>query len=210
VDEGTRRRWPWILLGVLSCLIVLAVLWAFFAGRFLVRSQAPVQANAVVVLSGDPLGYRLRIGAQVFRATGSGRLIVFIPSPGTLYDQRPVAERYLRRHGVDLNAVRFLPAENSTAEESGTLAAYARRCGWSSIEVATSPFHTRRAGFLFGQALGDGSTVTTVASDEPYDAAHWWRDPGDRENTLLEWAKLLSDLGAWISSPSGTDTGQPC
>jgi uncharacterized SAM-binding protein YcdF (DUF218 family) len=210
VDDGQRRRWPWIWLAILSCLLAVAAVWVFFAGRFLVRSQTPARADAVVVLSGDPLGNRLRTGAQVFNATGSDRLIVFIPPAGTLYDQRPVAERYLRRHGVELQAVRFVPAEDSTAEEAGTVAAYAHRCGWSSIEVATSPFHTRRAGFLFGQALGDDSTVTTVASGEPYDAAHWWRDPGDRESTLLEWTKLVSSVDAWVSSPSGNYVGMPC
>jgi len=205
-----RRRWPRILLITLGCLIAAFALWIWFAGRFLVRSDPPIKADAVVILSGDPLGNRLRAGAATMVATGSGRLVVFIPSDGELYDLRPAALRYLARLGISRDQIRFLPAGSSTADEAGVFAAYANACGWTTIDVATSPFHTRRTGLLFGRALGGDVTLAVVPSNEPYDAAHWWRTSTDRESTLTEWVKLAADAEYLVSKPTGGSPDARC
>ena len=67
---------------------------------------------------------------------------------GGLYDQHQVAADFLEREGVDPAQVRLVPPGGSTAEEAGVFAALAHRCGWQSAIVVTSPFHTRRAGWL--------------------------------------------------------------
>src|SRR5207249_1307941 len=104
-------------------------------------------------------------------------------------DTRKATFAYLERRGVALKDVRLLAPGDSTAQEAAVAAAFAHNCGWQTLLVVTSPFHTRRAGWLFGRAAGEGVNVATVSDGEPYDAAHWWRNDGDRESTLVEWVK---------------------
>ena len=186
------------------------LLWVLLAGGLLVSTQEPVRADAVVVLSGDPLGSRLRAGARVFLATGSARLVAFVQGPGSIYDQERAASAFLQGQGVDLGSVRLLEPGASTAEEAGSLATLATRCGWHRIDVVTSPFHTRRAGWLFRQAMGLGADVRLVSDGEDFDAATWWTSDTATESVLLEWLKLASSARYLFSGPHGPDPGVDC
>lgn len=199
------------MLGIVAAVLAALVIgWVLMAGRLLVRDETPIRADAVVVLSGDALGDRLRAGAMVLQQTGSGRLVVFVQGASSVYDVRRATLRYLAQVGVPRDLVRLLPPGSSTAEEAGVFAAYAESCGWGSVDVVTSPFHTGRAGWLFRRALGDQADVVTVAADQPYDAARWWRSPGDRESTMLEWVKAVSSTGYVFWPPSGDAPDAPC
>jgi uncharacterized SAM-binding protein YcdF (DUF218 family) len=186
------------------------VLWVVFAGRLLVRDREAVRADAVVVLSGDPLGDRLRAGGRVFVETGSGRFVTFLEGADAVYDTREAALSFLEERGIGGDVVRPLPSQSSTADEAAVFAAYAEACGWRSVVVVTSPYHTARAGWLFGRALGSGTEVTTVASAEPYDGARWWRSARDREVTLLEWVKIASSFPYVVSRPQAEAPDAPC
>lgn len=190
-------------------LLLVVALWAVFAGRFLVAVDEPVRADVVVVPSGDVLGDRLVAGARTLIETGSRRLVVFVEQGG-VYDERQAAEDFLDREGVDPAAVRLLPPGDSTAEEAGTLAAFARRCGWRSAIVVTSPFHTRRAGWLFGRALGFPSIVRVVGNGEPFEAETWWSDDRATEVVLIEWLKLLASARYLLDRPDAPDPEAPC
>jgi uncharacterized SAM-binding protein YcdF (DUF218 family) len=208
IDPTPRRhRWRWVLVS-LTILIAAFFVWVLLAGRILVHDQTPIAADAVVVLSGDPLGDRLRSGVDVFLSTGSSRLIAFTEF-GKVYDQRAATLRFLAHRGVPVDQVRLLPSGSSTAEEAGVIGAYADACHWGSLDVVTSPFHTRRAGILFSRATGDVQ-VATVSADQPYDAARWWGNPRDREVTLIEWVKLVASVGSLVSAPAGTAPAAPC
>jgi uncharacterized SAM-binding protein YcdF (DUF218 family) len=206
-DPPRRRRlgrwWP-----VIALLLVVA-LWVVVAGRFLVATDEPVRADVVVVPSGDVLGNRLVAGARTLLETGSGRLVVFVQEGG-IYDEQRAAEDFLDREGVDPEVVRLLPPGSSTAEEAGTFAALARRCGWRSATVVTSPFHTRRAGWLFGRALGFPSVVRVVGNGEPFEAETWWSDDQATEMVLIEWMKLLASARYLVDRPDAADPGVPC
>ena len=200
-NDGRRRRWVSIVIAVLAVIVMLAGVWFAFAGRLLVRDGTPRRADAVVVLSGDPLGDRLRAGGQVFVETASDRFVMFLEGGDSVYDPRDDAYRFLRRVGIDYDEVRGLPSQTSTAEEAAVFGAYARECGWRTVTVVTSPYHTARSGWLFRRALGDGVEVVTVASGDPYDAGEWWSEPSSRELTLLEWVKVFASVPYVFSAP---------
>jgi uncharacterized SAM-binding protein YcdF (DUF218 family) len=194
---------------VFLVLLALFVAWFVLAGRLLESTDEPVRSDAVVVPSGDVLGNRLIAGARALRQTGSGRLVVFLQEGG-LYDNQQAADDFLEREGVDPAQVRLLPPGGNTAEEAGVFAALARRCGWRSATVVTSPFHTRRAGFLFRRALGFPFVLGVLSDGEPYAWWTWWSDDATTEAVVLEWTKMLVAAPYLFDSPEGADPGVAC
>jgi uncharacterized SAM-binding protein YcdF (DUF218 family) len=205
--KSRRRRWP-VRAGAVS-LVVFAV-WVTFAGRLLLRHQRPTRSDAVVVFSGDELGLRLRRAEEVFRSTGSGRLVVFVEPTDPRDDPfQPTAEA-VAGQGIDLANVRLLRPGGSTAEEAGIASALARRCGWRSLIVVTTPEHTARAGWLTRRAVGPAVRVQVVADEEPFRPGVWWSDPNSRSLVFDEWMKGLASIEYLFSAPTGTDPGVPC
>ena len=202
----TRHR---TALRVVLVLGALFVAWFVLAGRLLESTDEPVRSDAVVVPSGDVLGNRLVAGARALQQTGSGRLVVFVQEGG-VYNQHQVAADFLEREGVDPARVRLVPPGGSTAEEAGAFAALADRCGWGSAIVVTSPYHTRRAGFLFGRALGFPFVLRVLGNGEPFDPWTWWSDDATTEEVVLEWTKMLVASRYLFDRPDGADPGVAC
>jgi uncharacterized SAM-binding protein YcdF (DUF218 family) len=187
----------------------LLIVWVTIAGRVLVVSGEARRADAVIVLSGDPTGQRLEKAVEVFRSTGSARLVIIVSGANQLYASRDDVTRYLEEQGVPMSAVRLLPPSASTAAEAGAIASLAERCGWDSLTIVTSPYHTRRAGWLFGRAV-NGGQITVVASDESFHSGAWWTNEVDREHVLLEWIKGLASVRYVFSPPAAVDLAVPC
>ena len=202
----TRQR---TALRVVLVLGALFVAWFVLAGRLLESTDEPVRSDAVVVPSGDVLGNRLVAGARALQQTGSGRLVVFVQEGG-VYNQHQVAADFLEREGVDPARVRLVPPGGSTAEEAGAFASLADRCGWGSAIVVTSPYHTRRAGFLFGRALGFPFVLRVLGNGEPFDPWTWWSDDATTEEVVLEWTKMLVASRYLFDRPDGADPGVAC
>jgi uncharacterized SAM-binding protein YcdF (DUF218 family) len=196
-------------LRVVLVFVALFVAWFVLAGRLLESTDEPVRSDVIVVPSGDALGNRLIAGARALRQTVSGRLVVFLQQGG-LYEQQQVAADFLEREGVDPARVRLLPPGGSTAEEAGAFAALAHRCGWQSAIVVTSPFHTRRAGWLFRRALGFPFVVRVLSDGEPYSRWTWWSDNATTEEVVLEWTKMLVAARYLFDRPEAPDPGVPC
>lgn len=195
---------------VLAVLLICFVAWVAFAGRLLVSVGPAHRADAVFVLSGDPLGDRLRAAVGVLQSTGTPRLIAFVEGASSLYDSRKAARSYLEARGVRASDIRLIDPGSSTAEEAGLASGLVRRCSWNSIIVVTSPSHTRRAGWLFAKAVGDQATTTTVADHESFHAANWWAHDTDTEVVLQEWLKSLSSVHYLFDGPAARETTIPC
>ena len=200
---------PRIALRVLVVLLVLFVAWFVLAGWILEETDPAAQSDVVVVPSGDVLGNRLIAGARALEQTGSGRLVVFVEE-GAVYDKQQAAGDFLEREGIDPARVRLLPPGGSTAEEAGVFAALAQRCGWRSATVVTSPFHTRRAGWLFRRALGLPVGVRVLSDGESFDPWTWWSDDATSEAVVLEWTKMLVAARYLFDRPDGADPGVAC
>jgi hypothetical protein len=88
--------------------------------------------------------------------------------------------------------------------------ALAHRFGWRSAIVVTSPFHTRRAGWLFRRALGVPFVVRVLSDGEPYDRWTWWSDDATSEEVVLEWTKMLAAPRYLFERPDAPDPGVAC
>jgi hypothetical protein len=66
--------------------LALVVAWVSLAGRVLVVTDDPGAPDGVVVLAGDPFGWRLEAGVDTFRESGADALIVMVASTGPAYD----------------------------------------------------------------------------------------------------------------------------
>jgi uncharacterized SAM-binding protein YcdF (DUF218 family) len=182
--------------------------WIAMAGRLLVATDDVERSDAVLSLSGDPLGLRLERAAQVYAQTGSSLLVVFIDDEGTAAAAQAADEAVSL--GVPMSAVRVVGPVGSTADEAGLTATLAQRCDWTSVTVVTSPYHTRRAGWTFDRTLNDDVRVAVTESGENFAAATWWADGSDRGSVLSEWAKGVASLWYVVDPPSARPTDVPC
>jgi uncharacterized SAM-binding protein YcdF (DUF218 family) len=63
---------------------------------------------------------------------------------------------------------------------------------WTTVIIATSKYHTRRAKFIWQKMYKKRLTIYMVsAKNDPYDPNNWWKD-----GRQIRW--LLAEYGAWI------------
>lgn len=204
-ERTRRRRWLAYLLWAAAPLGAAALLWIFRfqillgLGSWLIREDARISADAIVVLSGEP-AERSQAGAALFREGLASRIITTgsgvnpsLASLGIGIQDADLGRRALMRLGIDSAAVTALPLGSSTLEEAQALTGYAQQQGLKRIILVTSKFHTRRTGKVFrAVSAGSGITYTVLgAAPDEYDTGRWW----ESEKGLLfvnnEYIKLI-------------------
>lgn len=199
-----RRSTRALILAAAALLCALAV-WAYHAASWLKRDDAPIKADAIVVLAGR--FERSMHAADLYRA-GYAPIVVLseaVPEATskrleTLGIRLPSAldihRQVLQAKGVPADKVELLgrPAL-STADEAASIAARFGQSGRKLI-VVTSPSHVRRARLILAQAL-EGRDVELAVCATPYDEFPdvWWISQDAARDVLLEWAKILFYLG---------------
>ncbi len=210
-----RRR---IAAAALAALGAVAVALAVFipnAGRFLVVSDTPQPADAIVVLAGS-YPDRILEAVDLYKQGFAPRILICrdpdtsgfrrvaalgldVPRP---YDiNRMVAERL----GVPPAAVEVLPrAADSTYAEAEVVLSEALHRGYHTLIVVTSKYHSRRASeiyrFLAGAHL---NIILCPARDDDFQADHWWRDRISTRRLIVEYQKWLNFqlLDRWRLKP---------
>ena len=189
--------------------ILLALAWLLLGGHVLLREDAAVGADAVFVLCCDNVGdARTARGLEVLRSTGAERLVLLNDPTGT-YDPSAVATIYLRRQNAPMERTRVVGPVESTLDEARAGAALARRCGWDEVVVVTSPYHARRAGWLFERAL-PGAEVSVVPTNEPVRPSMWWSSGAETKAVLSEVGKIVASARYLFSRPAPLDVSAAC
>ena len=176
-------------------LIALAV-WLPFAGVLLIDTEAPMPADAIIVLAGnapDRLPH-----AEALRNAGYANLIVVSDEPVHTHGLE-TTWRAIHAAGVaapDLadSALVVLsdPPPESTIDEARRDAELLQARGLHSALLVTDAFHSRRAWLLFRAAFAHrGLTVRSVPVTDELDLAHWWAHPLTARRVAEEWTKLL-------------------
>jgi uncharacterized SAM-binding protein YcdF (DUF218 family) len=191
-----------LFMAVAACLLgVTALVTALYVGDWLVRSDEPRTADAIVVLAGAP--QRSLYAADLFRAEMAPRVLVSrpaVPRNNAVLAQFGVempreeeaSRRILVAKGVVPEAIEILgTGSTSTFEEMEVLRARFR--GQSvRLLVVTSPLHTRRARAIGADAFA-GTSVELLVVGTPYERLpeRWWTDQDVAQGVVLEVAKTL-------------------
>jgi uncharacterized SAM-binding protein YcdF (DUF218 family) len=163
------------------------------AGAFLVVDEGLEPADAVVVLSGDGGRERLDTAIALVRQGLVEWIIVLTVTPPAFYDEATALRRYARRFGIDPGRMIVAGEVHSTLDDARVAARVMRERGWERAIVVTTPYHTRRARWVFHRAwrpLGL-SAVLHPASNRTFDSRRWWEDERSTEAVALEYIKLV-------------------
>lgn len=192
-----RRRILWLVaLGAAIACVAAYPVWFSALGRFLVRAEAPVPADAVLVLGGDSYGHRVLKGGELVRQGYAPRAYV---SGGPGYYgvlESDLAIAFAVRHGYPQSVfVPVLHRSLSTREEARTILPELRRQGVRRLLLVTSDYHTRRAGATF-RGVGPDLAITVVAArDEVFTHDGWRHTREGRKTVYYEVSKTLAN---WI------------
>lgn len=189
------------LLGLSAAFVVLALLVAgvlVFAASWLVRSDAPAKADAIVVLAGD--ARRARHAADLYQQGYAPHVLVSRPvrtaRERMLDDMGVILPRseevdalVLQRAGVPVERIGFFgDGSLSTFEEAVVLGQlFAGKS--PTLLVVTSPYHTRRAGIVLGNAMPTARVLLVPTAYEEF-PERWWTSQDAARDLLLEFAKL--------------------
>jgi uncharacterized SAM-binding protein YcdF (DUF218 family) len=176
-------------IGVLP--LMLAGIYAFFhAGLWLVREDPLEKSQAIVVLSGG-LPLRALGAAQIYR--------------GGFAKEVWLTQQYSRMvliaQGVPLGNIRLLtPRILNTADELRAVAEALDHQPGANAIVVTSKAHTRRVRALWKKVSPGhrGRLLVRAATEDSFDAAHWWRSTNDALDVVREYLGLLN---AWAGLP---------
>jgi len=183
----TKKRW--LLLGGLCA-------WPFFAwgvARFLIVRAPLDQAEAIVILSGSA-AYRERIqeAAKLYKQGKAERLILTNDNRKGGWSQEKQRNPFfyeqeleeLNRQGIPSQRIEVLMQPvSSTYDEALLLQRYAHEHQLKSLLIVTSPYHSRRAFWIFRHVANNpdlqiGIETVEFGSDEPRPISWWLRARG--------------------------------
>jgi len=198
------RRRRIVVKALISCVLI----WPFVAwlGARLLIIQAPLEkADAIIVLSGSAnYRERNREAARLLLTGHSQRILITndaTPGPWSSVDQRNLlfserAFRELRAAGIAEENIEVLPQPvTSTKDEAEVARRYAEEHRLKSILVVTSPYHSRRALWIFSRVfratriqIGLISPSPGVQSPRP---ATWWLTVKGWRLVPTEYVKMI-------------------
>ena len=205
-----KRRITAIVLGVVLVAALLFI--GLRAGAWLVLQDPLAPSEVMVVLSGHMPDrameaarlYREKAAPQVWvsqgLSVGAELAALHIPYVGEDFYN----ERVLIALAVPPDSIRILPEPSAnTAQEVQEISRIARQGGIHSVIIVTSAPHTRRVRAIWNRLVGDSPRlIVRHPLDDPFDAAHWWRNTGDALDVVREWLGLANAWAGFPSQPS--------
>ena len=154
-------------------------------------------ADAIVAVSGDT-------GARTVTAVDlwTRKYAPIIIFAGASEDPNSVASGELMKReavagGVPESAILVEPSSNTTQENAHAVASLMKARGLRTAILVTSPYHQRRAAYLFGREFSPANLTFTnyPARDPQWDPNTWWLHEPARTFTVVEVAKLSVEVG---------------
>jgi uncharacterized SAM-binding protein YcdF (DUF218 family) len=209
LDRRAPRKSRRTIAAALLVLLALAGVIAFRGiGRWLVVEDPLDRSDAIVVLSGG-LPYRAMEAAKIFHQGIAPQ--VWLTQPANTSDvlskmsipfegEEGYSRSVLIYEGVPDSDIRILtPVIVNTEDEERTIIAEMQATHASRVILVTSPPHTRRVRTLWRHLAPAGLTlIVRGASEDEYDADHWWRTTRDALSVMRE---TLGLLNAWAGLP---------
>ena len=156
-------------------------------------AQAPVHANAIIVLGGND-GDRASRALDLYKA-GYAPLVVLTglergrASPPANLTWRA---EYLVSRGVPKSALRFEVYSENSYEEAENILDLMKKQGWRTVIAVSDPPHMRRLAWSWHRVFrGSGLSYALVASNaEWWSPGGWWRDERSGQFVITEYIKI--------------------
>jgi uncharacterized SAM-binding protein YcdF (DUF218 family) len=193
---------------ILLALLAAAILVFRGVGRWLVREDALIHADALVVLSGG-MPYRAEAAAHYFES-GYAREVWVTRPEGPFEQLKEIGIQYVGEDDYNRQILIHLQVPEKdihvlpgtiidTEQEVEEIARELRKEGKTSVIIVTSPEHTRRVRALWNKLAGERLTaVVRAAHEDPFDANHWWRNTRDALSVVRE---ILGLMNVWAGLP---------
>lgn len=198
------RRLPGIILGVAIVLAVVAVgfhrsLLEWSAARLCVEDPLR-KADAIVVLAGER-GERVREGVALLRQGWAPRLLM---SGGPSEADVPLADimrDQALREGVPAAAILVQERSVDTGEDARFSLEMARAHGWKRVILVTSPYHARRAAWLFHEVFAPAGieVLNNPVRQSWFSPKGWWTRKSDCKVVLMEYMKSAWYAVSWLA-----------
>jgi hypothetical protein len=203
-----HRRAGRILLGLACMLLLGAVVFLLYVGRWLVVEDPLEKATAIVVLSGR-MPLRAMGAAKLYREGYAPKVwLTHSTEPGATLEAMRIAyvgedfynARVLMHEGVPAEAIHVLDAPIiNTADEIVAVSAALEEIKGRTVIIVTNKVHTRRVRILWRRlAATRGRAIVRAASDDPFEPTRWWRTTSDALDVVRE---LLGIMNAWAGMP---------
>lgn len=174
------------------------VVWVAGAGWWLVVDDVVSEPDAILVLASHEFE-RLPRAWQL--AVRHPRAVVLLSTPAapTPYNCQACGHRvgWLVGWGIPSDRIHVMetPVRNSYQELDAAVG-LARGRGWTSLQVVTSTYHTRRVAGLVRHVLHRAPGVrvgVTGGAFHPVGPGTWWSRRYDRRYVVYEWAALAAN-----------------
>jgi len=202
---GGRRRIVLRAIAAVAALVLALAVLAWPIARFLIVRAEPARADVLVVLSGASVyDERVRHGIALLQE-GRARAIV-LTNDG-------LRGRWSRRRQANLTSVERakdalldagVPEQqlivlksrvNSTYDEATAVRSFAGSAGITSVLVVTSPYHSRRALWVFRRVLEPAGVRVGIDSPLPGEQSPrpgaWWLSRVGWHSVAVEYVKLV-------------------
>ncbi len=183
----------------LGCALLIVVGLAFtpvglqVLGDFLVVRDPAVQVDAVIAISGDGTGERVRT-ADALLQQGYARWLILSGSTGGAAPGGATAEmlRVALHEGVLRERILVDDQSMGTLDNARHSAALMQANKLRRAILVTSPYHARRASWIFrSEFLPRRLDIRTIAAQNSFfEVKRWWTRPGDRDLVIREYMKL--------------------
>ena len=185
------------LLGILLAfaLTAMALVYAISrAGYWLqAAAQAPVHADAIIVLGGND-GDRALRALGLYREGYAPKIVLTGLERGRASPPANLTWRaeYLVARGVPKSALRFEIYSENSYEEAENILELMKKQGWRTVIAVSDPPHMRRLAWTWHRVFkGSGLSYALVASNAQWwmpDA--WWRDEHSGAFVISEYIKI--------------------
>ena len=200
-----RRR---LCIAVIAAVVLLVFILFLGVGHWLVVEDQLQKVDAIVVLSGR-MPLRVLEAAKLYNAgyakevwlTHESETAQAMQGLGVRYVGEEIYNRQILIHeGVPTDAIRDLgPSIENTADEIRAVAQEMKKENRSAVIIVTSKVHTRRVRTLWQRLAGKNlHAVIRGASDDPFEAGHWWTTSRDALDVVRE---VLGLFNAWAGLP---------
>jgi uncharacterized SAM-binding protein YcdF (DUF218 family) len=161
----------------------------------LVEDDGAAKADAIVVLGGDAFGTRILRAAELRRAGYARRILVAGPVTllGHESDETILFAGTKGYPASMFESIPLPPEATSTRTEARYLGKQLQAQGMTSIDLVTSNYHTRRAGWLWRKENPWLHVNVVPAPDPNFTPETWFYNREGQKTFLLEWLKTIAN-----------------